>query len=117
MVNHSTAELDGIFSALGDGTRRAILARLARGEARVGELAAPHAMSLPAISKHLKVLEEAGLIAKEKEGRVVRCRLEPEPLSRAADWVEDYRQFWEGQLDRLARYLEEQQQDEEEERE
>ncbi len=98
--------LDAVFSALGDPTRRAILARLAEGETRVTELAAPHAMSLPAISKHLRVLESAGLVSREKAGRVVRCSLNAEPLKDAADWVERYRRFWDQQFDRLERYLE-----------
>ena len=107
MVNYQTESLDAVFSALGDTTRRAILAQLADGEARVTDLAAPYAMSLPAISKHLRVLETAGLIRKERQGRVIRCALAAEPLREAADWVEQYRQFWEQQFDRLASYLEE----------
>jgi DNA-binding transcriptional ArsR family regulator len=106
MVNYSHAALDSVFSALGDGTRRGILARLAEGESSVGELAAPYEMSLPAISKHLRVLEHAGLIRKEKDGRVIRCSLDAEGLREAADWIAEYRRFWEGQFDRLARYLE-----------
>ena len=107
MVNYQTESLDAVFSALGDTTRRAILAQLADGEARVTDLAAPHAMSLPAISKHLRVLETAGLISKQRQGRVIRCALEADPLREAADWVEQYRRFWEQQFDRLASYLEE----------
>lgn len=107
MVKYQDTELDTVFSALGDATRRAILARLAaEGECRVTELAAPYRMSLPAVSKHLRVLENAGLVTKRKDGRVVRCRLEPAPLKQAADWVEQYRAFWDGQFDRLAAYLE-----------
>ena len=106
MVKYSSESLDAVFSALGDPTRRAMLARLAEGETRVTELAAPHRMSLPAISKHLRVLESAGLVSKQKAGRVVRCSLNAEPLKDAADWVELYRRFWVGQLDRLERYLE-----------
>ena len=106
MVNYSSESLDAVFSALGDPTRRAILAQLADGETRVTELAAPHDMSLPAISKHLRVLETAGLVSKQKAGRVVRCSLNAEPLKDAADWVDRYRRFWEGQFDRLERYLE-----------
>ena len=105
MVNYQDRRLDLTFSALGAPTRRAILARLALGEASVGELAAPFAMSLPAISKHLKVLERAGLIAREKHGRVHRCRLEPVPMREAASWIERYRRFWDEQFDRLERYL------------
>ncbi len=106
MVKYKSQDLDAVFSALGDPTRRAILARLALGEASVGDLAAPHEMSLPAVSKHLRVLETAGLIRKEKDGRVVRCRLEAAPLGDAAAWIAEYRRFWEAQLDALAGYLE-----------
>lgn len=106
MVNYQTQTLDAVFSALGDPTRRAILARLAQGETSVSALAEPHDMSLPAISKHLRVLENAGLVSREKTGRVVRCRLEADPLKGAADWIAAYRQFWEDQLDALASYLE-----------
>lgn len=105
MVNYMPAHLDTVFSALGNATRRAILARLAEGETRVTELAAPHSMSLPAISKHLRVLEEAGLLTKERNGRIIRCRLAPARLKEAADWVEQYRRLWEGQFDRLSHYL------------
>ncbi len=107
MVNFQDHRLTLTFSALGGATRRAILARLALGEASVGELAAPFAMSLPAISKHLKVLERAGLIAREKHGRGHRCRLEPVPMREAASWIERYRRFWDDQFDRLERYLDE----------
>jgi DNA-binding transcriptional ArsR family regulator len=107
MVNYSGAPLDSTFAALSDATRRGILARLARqGEASVSELAAPYNMSLPAISKHLRVLEHAGLVARQKDGRVHRCRLRAEPMKDAAAWIEHYRQFWETQLESLARYLE-----------
>jgi len=106
MVKYSDAHLDTTFHALADPTRRGILAQLALGEASVGELAAPYDMSLPAISKHLKVLEGAGFLTREKDGRVHRCRLEPAPMKEAADWIDQYRRFWEGQLDRLADYLE-----------
>lgn len=98
--------MDAVFSALGDPTRRAILARLAQGETSVSALAEPHAMSLPAVSKHLRVLENAGLVSREKAGRVVRCRLEHDPLKGAADWIAAYRRFWQDQLDALAGYLE-----------
>jgi DNA-binding transcriptional ArsR family regulator len=107
MVNYSGALLDFTFGALSDATRRGILARLAqRGEASVSELAAPYKMSLPAVSKHLRVLEAAGLVSRQKDGRVHRCRLRAEPMKDAAAWIEHYRQFWEAQLDSLARYLE-----------
>ena len=106
MVKYQNDPLSTTFQALADPTRRAILARLALGEASVGELAEPYDMSLPAISKHLKVLEGAGFLTREKDGRVHRCRLEPVPMKRAADWIELYRGFWEDQLDQLARHLE-----------
>ena len=107
MVNRSGADLDSTFAALSDSTRRGILARLARqGETSVSELAAPYKMSLPAVSKHLRVLEHAGLVARQKDGRVHRCRLRAEPMKDVAAWIEHYRQFWEVQLDSLARYLE-----------
>lgn len=106
MVNHEASSLDTTFSALADPTRRAILARLAEGEASVGDLAAPFDVSLPAISRHLRVLSEAGLIAQEKDGRVRRCRLVAEPMKDAANWIERYHRFWEEQFDRLAEYLE-----------
>ncbi len=95
------------FTALADPTRRAILARLAMGEASVMELAEPFAMSLPAISKHLKVLERAGLIARGREAQWRPCRLEAGPLKDASDWLEHYRRFWEQSFDRLDDYLRE----------
>jgi DNA-binding transcriptional ArsR family regulator len=107
MVNHSGIALDSTFAALSDATRRGILSRLARrGETSVSDLAAPYKMSLPAVSKHLRVLETAGLVSRQKDGRVHRCRLRAEPMKDAAAWIEHYRQFWEAQLDSLARYLE-----------
>ena len=106
MVKYESDRLSLTFSALADPTRRAILARLADGDAQVGELAQPFDMSLPAISKHLSVLEHAGLIERRKEGRIRRCRMVPEPLRDAANWIGDYKRFWEAQLESLARYLE-----------
>ena len=106
MVNYQHDHLNGVFSALADPTRRAILARLALGETTVGELAEPFEMSLPAVSKHLKVLEGVGLLRRERQGRVHRCRLDAAAMREAADWIEHYRCFWEAQLDSLARYLE-----------
>ena len=97
--------LSDTFSALADPTRRAILARLASGEATVGELADPFAMSLPAVSKHLKVLERAGLISRGREAQWRPCRLSAAPLRDAADWIDDYRRFWEERFDRLEAYL------------
>lgn len=101
------ANLDATFSALADPTRRAIVARLARGECSVTALAEPFDVSLPAISKHLRVLERAGLLARRREGRVHRCRLVTRPLKDAEEWIVRYRQFWEERLEALAQYLEE----------
>jgi DNA-binding transcriptional ArsR family regulator len=94
-----------IFGALADPTRRAILARLAEGEATVNELAAPFAMSLPAVSKHLKVLERAGLISRGRDAQWRPCRLEPEPLRQVSDFAARYRQFWESSFDKLGAHL------------
>jgi DNA-binding transcriptional ArsR family regulator len=99
--------LSTTFAALADPTRRAILARLASGEASVTQLAEPFEMSMPAVSKHLKVLERAGLIARGREAQWRPCRLEAAPLKDAADWVEEYRRFWEQSFDRLDDYLRE----------
>jgi DNA-binding transcriptional ArsR family regulator len=93
--------LSAIFSALADPTRRAILARLRTGEATVTDLAAPFAMSLPAISKHLKVLERAGMISRGRDAQWRPCRLEAQPMKEAASWLEQYRAAWEDRLDRL----------------
>ena len=101
-------QLCATFSALADPTRRAILARLSRrGEASVSELAAPFDMSMPGISKHLKVLERAGLIARGREAQWRPCRLEAGPLKDVSEWVEHYRHFWEESFDRLDEYLQE----------
>jgi len=97
--------LSSTFSALADPTRRAILARLASGETSVTELAKPFEMSMPAISKHLKVLEHAGLITRGREAQWRPCKLQAEPLKNVAGWVEHYRQFWEQSFDRLDEYL------------
>ena len=105
MVKYSST-LNGTFAALADPTRRRILAHLARGDRRVTDLARPHAMSLPAVSKHLRVLEKAGLLRRRRYGRVHEMQLDAKPLKQAAQWVEEYRKFWEGSLDRLAAYLE-----------
>ena len=102
-----TDRLDATFAALADPTRRAILARLASGEANVGELTKPFDMSQPAISKHLKVLERAGLISRSREGQSRPCRLEAQRLEEAAAWMERYRHFWEESFDRLDLYLDE----------
>ena len=105
MVNYSIGSLDATFSALADPTRRAILAHLARGESSVTELAEPFDMSLPAVSKHLRVLQNAGLLARERDGRVHRCCLVGGPMKDAALWIARYRIFWERQLDALAGHL------------
>src|SRR5881398_1602057 len=103
----ATHRLDTIFAAIADPTRRAILARLAAGKASVTELAEPFAMTLPAVSKHLKVLERAGLIARGRERQWRPARLEARRLKEAAEWIERYRRFWEESYDRLDEYLEE----------
>lgn len=100
-----TDRLSATFAALADPTRRAIIARLAMGETTVSELARPFAMSGPAISKHLKVLENAGLISRGREAQWRPCRIEPKALKVVDDWLERYRQFWEERLDRLEEYL------------
>jgi DNA-binding transcriptional ArsR family regulator len=106
MVKYSSGTLNRTFAALADPTRRRILAHLARGDRRVTELARPHDMSLAAVSKHLRVLEKAGLLRRRRYGRVHEMRLDAKPLKQAALWVEEYRKFWKGSLDRLAAYLE-----------
>ncbi len=103
----SSNRLDATFAALADPTRRAILARLASGEASVTELAEPFAMSQPAISKHLRVLERAGLISRGRDAQRRPCRLEAAPLADAAGWLEEYRRFWEGRFERLDALLDE----------
>jgi DNA-binding transcriptional ArsR family regulator len=97
--------LSTTLSALADPTRRGILARLSRGEATVGELAEPYDMSLAAVSKHLKVLEHAGLISRGREAQWRPCKLEAAPMAEVADWVDTYRRFWDQSLDRLGDYL------------
>lgn len=98
-------DLSLVFSALADPTRRAILVRLSQGEAAVKDLAEPFDLSGPAITKHLKVLERAGLISRSRDGQQRPCRLTPHALESAADWIEQYRAMWEAQLDRLDEYL------------
>jgi DNA-binding transcriptional ArsR family regulator len=102
----TTERLDATFAALADPTRRAILARLALGEASVNELCEPFEMSQPAISKHLKVLEKAGLVSRHREAQKRPCRLEAAPLAEAEEWLERYRQFWEASYERLDALLE-----------
>ncbi len=104
-MRQASSALDRTFSALSDPTRRAILSRLAGGESSVGKLAAPFNMSLPAVSKHLRVLEEAGLLRRKKDGRVRRCRLSPGAMKEASDWLGFYQKFWEAQFDSLENYL------------
>jgi DNA-binding transcriptional ArsR family regulator len=100
-------QISSTFSALADPTRRAILARLALGETSVTELASPFEISMPAISRHLKVLEKAGLIARGREAQWRPCKLKAEPLKKAADWLDEYRRFWDESFDRLGEYLKE----------
>ncbi len=107
MVKQSGAGLDDIFRAIGHPVRRAIVERLAQGPATVGELAEPHAMSAPAISQHLRVLERAGLLEQTRDGRVRRCTLNAKPLSDAFTWLVRYRIFWEGILDHIQQEVEE----------
>ena len=101
----SNRRLNAVYSALADHTRRAILSRLATGESTVGALAEPFAVSRPAISKHLRVLERAGLVRRTRQGRISRCRLDAKPMAAAAEWMEFYRRFWEGSFNRLEAYL------------
>lgn len=105
MVKYQSEALDRVFSALADPTRRAIIARLASGPVSVGELARPFAISLPAISRHLRTLEDAGLLVQRRDGRVRRCILVTSPLDDVAEWIEAHRAFWESQFDLLADYL------------
>jgi len=104
MVKYSTT-LDSTFGALADPTRRAILASLMLGEASLSDLAGPHRMSLPAVMKHVRVLQNAGLVSQKKIGRTRFCRLAPAPLKQAEDWIAQYRRFWEGAFDSLERFL------------
>ena len=106
MVEYDSALLDRTFAALADPTRRRILAQLAKGAECVTELARPHAMSLAAVSKHLIVLEKAGLVKRRKDGRVHSMALDPKPMKEAQAWLERYRKFWEGNLDQFEKYLE-----------
>lgn len=106
MVKYSSSMLNRTFAALADPTRRRILAHLAHGDKCVTHLARPHAMSLPAVSKHLRVLEKAGLLRRRRYGRVHQLKLEARPMQQAVRWIEEYRKFWDGSLDRLAEYLE-----------
>ena len=105
MMQPATDHLSATFQALADPTRRAILARLALGETSVSELAKPFEMSMPAVSKHLKVLEHAGLISRSRDAQMRPCKIEAQALKRADDWLEEYRRLWEQRLDRLEDYL------------
>ncbi len=105
MVELSSPQLDRLFTALGQPTRRALLSELARGERTVSELARPFDLSLAAVSKHIKVLEQADLVTQRRAGRTRVCRLNPEPLAQAAGVIESYRRFWEESLDSLERLL------------
>lgn len=105
MVEHDSQTLDTVFQALGDATRRAMLAQLADGESTVSALAKPHAMSLAAASKHIKVLERAGMVRREVRGRTHMCSLEPAPLMSADRWIGMYRRYWTGRLDALEALL------------
>lgn len=107
MVKYSSARLDLAFGALAHPIRRGIVARLATGEATVSELARPHRVSAPAITKHLHILEEAGLLSRRKQGREHHCRLEAKRLQEAEAWIEQHRRFWNERLDALERFLKE----------
>ena len=98
-------QLNEIFAALADSTRRDILRRLLRNELTVNELAEPYDISLPAVSRHLRVLEQAGLLIRQKDGRLRHCKLIAGPMKEAADWIGGYRKFWDGQLDSLEKFL------------
>ena len=106
-VQSDEQKLDKTFGALADPVRRAILRQLAKGDASVNEIAEPFDISLPAISRHLKVLEEAGLLERRREGKYRPCRLNGQALQEAAQWINTYKVFWDGQFDRLAQFLEE----------
>jgi DNA-binding transcriptional ArsR family regulator len=106
MVQYTSGELDAVFTALANPTRRAIVVRLAAADASVSELAEPFGVSLPAMAKHLRVLERAGLVDQRKQGRVRQCRLRAAPMRFAEEWLSSYRVFWETRLDSLARHFE-----------
>lgn len=106
MARQTRSDMDSVFGALADPTRRAILARLSRGEASVSELSQPHDMSLAAVSRHIHVLAEAGLMDRVREGKTIRCRLNAEPLREATSWLACYQKFWDQKLDALGEFLE-----------
>lgn len=99
--------MDAVFTALADPTRRRMIARLSRGSATIGELGRPFSITKPAVTKHIKLLERAGLVRRRKHGRIHRCTLETKPMQQAQDWIERYRKFWQQSLDGLARFLDE----------
>ena len=105
MVNILDEQMDAVFTALADSTRRGMISRLAEGPATIGELGRPFAISKPAVTKHVKMLEKAGLVSRKKDGRIHRCKLNPKPMKQAEDWIEKHRRFWQASLDSLARYL------------
>jgi DNA-binding transcriptional ArsR family regulator len=111
MVQYTPDQLDAVFNALANPTRRAIVVRLATGDASVSELAEPFGVSLPAMAKHLRVLEHAGLLDQHKQGRVRRCRLRAAPMRFAEEWLNSYRVFWERRLEGLAQYFESKEQE------
>jgi DNA-binding transcriptional ArsR family regulator len=111
VVNQADSSLDAVFAALADPTRRAIVMRLAQGDASAGELAQPFAISAPAISRHLRVLESAGLLVRRREGRVHRCELSSDSLRDALAWIVRHGRFWDEQLDSLGHFLEREQRD------
>ena len=97
--------MDAVFMALADATRRGMIDRLSKGPATIGELGRPFAISKPAVTKHVKMLEKAGLIVRRKDGRIHRCKLNPKPMEQAEDWIEKHRKFWQASLDKLGRLL------------
>ena len=107
MVEYRSSQLDHVFHALADPTRRAVLRELTRGRRSVGQLAEPFPMSFAAVTKHIQVLEKAGLVRKVRQGKFVQCRLQGEPLLLASDWIEQQRVYWQTQLDGLERFLDE----------
>ena len=108
MVNCKDDQMDAVFSALADSTRRGMVAQLSGGPASIGELGRPYPITKPAVTKHVKILERAGLVERQKDGRVHRCTLNKEPLKKAEKWIEQQRKFWEASLDSLADYLNQQ---------
>ncbi|MEX2583852.1 MAG: metalloregulator ArsR/SmtB family transcription factor [Gemmatimonadota bacterium] len=109
MVNYLDADMDAVFTALADPTRRGMIRRLSHGSATVGELGRPYRISKPAVTKHVRMLERAGLIHRKRDGRIHRCTLDPTPMLRAEEWIERHRRFWEASLDALARFVEDDQ--------